>query len=160
MVVQPSRGFWLNRPLGGQAVVDVLCEGGALGVTRLPWGIPEEYQGKIGSLDIAAAVRYPQGKGRMLRFRDGMQVGKASLDGWHVALTVAGLLSGKIVMSRPAQLKMSFPESVDPAVRDENPILTQTLWRPGDDEPQSYPTGEEFRATKITKGEIGSLFSF
>jgi hypothetical protein len=31
----------------------------------------------------------------LLRFRDGLNVGKASFDGWSVDLTVASLLGGK-----------------------------------------------------------------
>ena len=36
VVVRPSQGFWMNRPRGGNLTLDLECEVGALGVTRIP----------------------------------------------------------------------------------------------------------------------------
>jgi hypothetical protein len=152
VVVTPSRGFWLNRPSGGTVAVDLICQGGAFGVTRVPWGIPHQYQGKTGSFDVAAAVRYPEGRGRMLRFRDGLAVGKTTLDGWQVTLTVAGLLAGKVVMQKPAKFKMTFPAAVSTEARDDWPVTTETLWRPGDHEPRQVASGEVILTTGMNKG--------
>jgi hypothetical protein len=152
VVVQPSRGFWMNRPIGGVVAVDFCCDGGAFGVTRVPWGIPHEYQGKTGSFDVAAAVRYREGRGGMLRFRDGLAVGKTSLDGWQVTLTVAGLLAGKVVMNKPAKFKLSFPAAVSTEARPEWPVTTETLWRPGDGQPREVAIGDVVWSKSMAKG--------
>jgi hypothetical protein len=153
VVVRPSRGFWLNRPEGGVVGVDIACDGGAFGVIRVPWGIPESFQGKTASMDVAAAVRYPQGKGRMLRFQDGLNVGKTSLSGWTVALTVAGLLGGKIVMSKPAQVRLAFPAVAATEPAGDAPILHEVLWRP--DDPDVLPSqAPDHPSTRLSQGGV------
>ena len=46
VVIHPSQGFFLIRRDLDSLVVEIACEGGAFGVTRIPWPVPQKYQGK------------------------------------------------------------------------------------------------------------------
>jgi hypothetical protein len=131
VVLQPSQQFFLNRRKVGSFTVEIECEGGAFGAASLPWGVPESYQGKEQSFDVAAHVKYPTGHGTLLRFKDGIHVGDAKTN-WAGILTAAAAATGTIVISKPARLKIKLPSNVDETVPDDAPILVQTLWRPGD----------------------------
>lgn len=132
IVIQPASGFWLTRSKIQSQTVEIECEGGAFGLTQVPWPVPGKYQGTKQSFDVGAYVEFRDGRGKMLRFRDGVAVGNATVDAWKGAATLIGAAGGMIVMSRPAKLTVKLPESVAEEVADEAPIVTKTLWRPGD----------------------------
>jgi hypothetical protein len=96
----------------------------------VPWAVPDKFQGKTQALDVAANVRYPEGKGKMVRYRGGVQVGKASTDAWKVALTVAAAMAGHITVTSPAKVKLPLPRNVFETVPDDAPIVTEILWQP------------------------------
>jgi hypothetical protein len=54
--------------------VEINCGPGAYGVARFLVAIPLDYQGKKLNLEVGASVRYPEGRGEMLRFRNGIPV--------------------------------------------------------------------------------------
>lgn len=134
VVLQPARGFFLNRPNLGTLTVEIECAGGGFGVTSVPWGIAKKFQGKKQSLDVGAKVTYPNGRGKMIRYRGGMQVGNASVDMWKGILTVAAAAGGMIVISKSAKVKLMIPNDVEEFVDDDLPIVTKTLWTPKDAE--------------------------
>jgi hypothetical protein len=68
----------------------------------------------------------------MLRFRDGIQVGNAIVEAWKGVGTLISAAGGMIMVSRPATLKVALPENVADNLKDDAPIVTTTLWRPGD----------------------------
>jgi hypothetical protein len=133
VVIRPARGFFLSRPEVESITLTIDCPGAGFGVARLPFGVPDRMQGKRQRLDVAADVNYPDGRGTMVRFRGGVQVGGANLEGWKIAVTVAGALGGKVVLWKPAQVKLLLPVGVREAVPDEAPIAYELLWRPGED---------------------------
>ncbi len=132
VVLNPSQQFFLNRRPVGSFRVEVECEGGAFGVISMPWGIPAPFQGQIQSFDVAAHVEYPGRRGRLLRYQDGLHVGKARKTVWSGVLTVAAATGGMIVLSKPALVKLRLPSDVDESVPEDAPLINQTLWRPGD----------------------------
>jgi hypothetical protein len=132
LVIRPARGFLLARPELETITLTIECPGAVFGVARMPYGVPNEIQGKKQSLDLAGEVEYPDGRGRMLRFLGGVRVGRPQLEAWKVAATVAGALGGQIVMWKPARLKVAMPAGVLEAVSDDAPIVYETLWRPGE----------------------------
>ncbi len=54
--------------------VEIECGRGAFGVGHFPVAIPAKFQGETLRLQATASVRYPEGKGEMLRFRNGVPV--------------------------------------------------------------------------------------
>jgi hypothetical protein len=133
VILQPSQQFFLNRRPVGSFTVEFECDGGAFGVLSLPWGVPGPFQGREQRFDVAASVEYPDGRGSMLRYRDGMRVGKASPSPWMGIACVAAAAGGLIVLpGKPAWWKGRLPAGVDETVPDDAPIICQTLWRPGD----------------------------
>jgi hypothetical protein len=132
VVLQPSRGFFLLRPGLASMTVEIECPAGGYGVTSVPWPVAKKFQGKRQSLDVGADVLYPEGRGAMIRYRGGAQVGTAGHDTWRTILTIAGAMGGVIVISRPARVKLRLPADVDESVDDDLPITTKVVWRLGD----------------------------
>ncbi len=143
VVLQPSKGFFLTRPDVAGMTVEIECPAGGYGVTSVPWPIAKKFQGKTQLLDVGADVRYPEGKGRMIRFRGGLQVNSAGRDVWRTVITVAGAMAGSIggmiVLSKPAKVKLKFPVDVEESVDDDLPISTKIVWKLGDAPDQSLP---------------------
>ena len=132
VVIQPSKGFFLNRPDLAGMTVEVDCPEGAYGVTAVPWPVVKKFQGKVQSLDVGADVLHPEGKGKMIRYKGGGQVGPAGRDTWGIVMTVAGALGGMIVLTSPAKLKLKLPADVEESVSDDLPITTEIVWKLGD----------------------------
>jgi hypothetical protein len=130
--LKPSRGFFMLRRAISQLSIGIICDGGAFGVAFVPWGIPLQYQGKKQDIDVGASVRFPKGKGELLRFRDGIEVKGPTLEAVRVALTVAGAVGGHFMIDTPARQSIRLPTDVAETVPDESPITVVTLWRPGD----------------------------
>jgi hypothetical protein len=131
VVVRTSKGFWMNRPDARTFVFAVDCEGGGFARAAMEVGVPVALQGQKQSFDVAAKIEYPNGRGRMLRFRDGLAVGKAGGDAFRIGLTVAAAATGSIVLSKPAQFKIVFPRGVRDVI-ETSEVTYESLWRPGD----------------------------
>jgi hypothetical protein len=116
------------------AEFDFDCPGGAYGVVTTPVGLPVTLQGKIVKFDIGADVEYPHGKGKMLRFRDGMLLRSNSdfIDTFARTTTVLGLLGGMIIWHRPARLRVTLPSDVAIALRRDQRPTSEVLWEPGE----------------------------
>lgn len=142
VVLQPARGFFLTKADLAALSIPIDCPGGGFGVVRVPWGIPIHLHGTRQTLDVAARVRYPHGQGALLRFRDGLVVGSAKAD-WHSALTVGALLTGALVLSRPAKFQLTLPVDVQEFVPSDAPINAETLWVPGDPVPAAAADARE-----------------
>ncbi len=89
-------------------------------------------------------MRYPEGQGALLRFGYGLKVGHADWVGWtgpkSGAAPAAPLsTTGKLMLMSPARAEIAVPVGVIETVPDDSPIVTQTLWRPGDpDDPMLH----------------------
>ncbi len=132
VVLQPSKGFFLVRPDLASMTIAIECPAGGFGVTRVPWPVAKKFQGKAQWVDVGADVRYPEGRGKMIRYRGGGQVGTAGRDIGLAILTVAGAMGGMIVLKKPAKVKLRFPVGVEEAVDEDLPISTKIVWRLGD----------------------------
>lgn len=140
VAIRQSRTRVFGRPVLPGLFVDIDCPGAAFGVTRVPWAVPQEFQGKRQSFDVAAGVYYPEGCGRLLRFRQGLPVGEAAMDDWSTALSVATALTGNVILYQPAKIEISIPKDVREHHDDEVAITTTILWKPGDPEPRPCRT--------------------
>ena len=122
--------------------IPIDCEEAAYGVVRAPYAVHPNYQGTTRIFEISAAAHYPNGKGKLLRFRGGMGVGRVKMQNWSgaAAMMTLGLAGmGVIGWSRPASMKLLLPKGVAPEVPEDAPLLADTLWRLGDPVPQLVP---------------------
>lgn len=124
-----------KRQFEGVAI-NMPIEGGAVGVARAPIGIPAKFQGRRIIFDVAAATRYPQGKGSLLRFRNGLRVGGiGGINGsgtGEIAVTIAALAAGGIAISRPTHITCTAPQGVAEATPAELAPTMEVWWKPGD----------------------------
>ena len=134
IALRPAQGFLLGRRDIEAITFEVDCGPAAFGVAKIPIPIPGKYQGKRQSFEVGASVSYPNGKGRRLRFRDGICLRRNSSfgDTFSTALTVAGAMGGMIVLSKPATAKIQLPIGVREFVPEELAPEVMTLWELGD----------------------------
>lgn len=134
IALRPAKGFFLTRARIEAITFEIPCEGGAFGFVSLPVGLPPEVQGKLQSFEVGASVEYPEGRGRRLRFRDGifLRTNANFGRGFQTALTVAGALGGAIVWSSPATVAIPLPGGVAGELTNPESPIYETWWRPGD----------------------------
>ena len=129
LILQPGgKSFSLRRHGVPTVAVQIDCPGGAVGVTRVPYPVPAQYQGKQVRYEVAARTTYPAGAGRMLRFREGLRVGTHRHALGQAAKTLGLLAVGVISYSRPASIMIALPTGVAEAVPPEATIQTELLW--------------------------------
>jgi hypothetical protein len=134
IALRPARGFFLTRAKIETITFEIACDAGAFGVATLPIPLPQDVQGKQQSFEVGASVEYPQGKGKRLRFRDGVFLRTNTKFGnsFGTALTVAGALGGAIVLSSPATVTIALPSAaVDELPFNSMPSST-LIWKLGD----------------------------
>jgi len=140
---RPCQGLIvLKRGLSMIAAIPIDCDAAGFGVVRVPYGVHADYQGSVRTFEVSAAVRYSQGRGKLLRFRGGRGVGKAKVNSWAgaEAIMMVGMLGlGHIAVSRAASLKLALPKGVQETVPEDSPIMFETLWRLGDEMPEAIP---------------------
>jgi hypothetical protein len=132
ILLRGSPGLFSGRPDVSDITLGVSCGPAEFGRSSIPWSIPSELQGKMISLSVYAGVRYPSGRGKLLRFRDGMRVGAVGMDTWREGLQVAGALVGALVISRPARIKLRRPSGASPTAQGSMAADTKIIWRLGD----------------------------
>jgi hypothetical protein len=134
IALRPAKEFFV-RPDMDTIAIYAQCDGGAFGVHRIAVGIPRQMQGRKVKLEVGASVTYPDGRGKMLRFREG-HVLRADTDfhnSFARSMTIAGALSGAIVLTKPAATKLQIPPNVSEQIPDDIEPHTAILWRPGDE---------------------------
>ncbi len=140
VVRPPAHAFAFGKRDFEGVAIDIQCEGGAFGIAHAPVAIPSIFQGRALLVDVRAATHYPDGGGQLLRFRNGVRVGRASKSGLGSAaaavgaagITVAMLATGVALHALRPIVTLSFPQGVAEAVPLDAQPLVETLWRPGD----------------------------
>jgi len=133
VVLKPSVGFFLTRKKVRNMALDIECGPAAFGLAQIPFPVPEKYQGQTVSFDVGAAVRYPEGRGKMLRYREGLTVGTAKFSSYGgQALTLAGLFVGAAIISRAARATVLLPVGVKEELPEDTPVEIEALWKLGD----------------------------
>ncbi|MDB5335301.1 MAG: GTP-binding protein LepA [Planctomycetaceae bacterium] len=134
IALRPARGFFLTRAKIDTITFEIACDAAAYGVATLPIPLPREIQGKPQSFEVGASVNYPQGKGKRLRFRDGVFLRTNTNFGnsFGTALKVAGALGGAIVLSSPATATVLLPTDVAEELPSNSESNTTQIWKLGD----------------------------
>jgi hypothetical protein len=135
VVLQPPvKSLGIRRlPIPG-IDVDIDCDGGAFGVCRVPWPIGAAMQGKKVAFEIACATRFAQGRGKLLRYREGLRAGTPG-SGRNVAATAGLLLVGVVSVSRPATVTFTLPTGVAEQTPAGIEPVVEIVYRP------DLPTG-------------------
>lgn len=148
VIALPDKSFLLGKHRFPGVALDIACGGGALGLVSAPIGIPAKYQGRSTKFELAAATAYPTGKGKLLRFRNGLRVGKADASGLGSLSTTVGLLAiGVVRWTKPATISLAPPIGAAEAVDQTTKPSVQILWRPG--EPREKVTNNLHRALAV-----------
>jgi hypothetical protein len=134
IALRPAKELF-RRPNMDTIAFEVNCDGGAFGLHRMAIGIPPKLQGRWVKFEVGASAQYPEGRGHMLRFRDGISLRADTQfkDAYSRSVTIAGAFGGAIVLSRPASVKVKVPENVAEHVPAEIEPHIAILWRPGDE---------------------------
>lgn len=135
VVSPPLKSFSLGGRQFPAVAVDIQCDGGAVGVVRTAFGVPAKFQGRRILFEVAAATKYRGGRGQLLRFRNGMRVGKANSSGLGAAVVAAAVVTamsaGSVLHSTPASIAIDLAQPVSEETPQQDPVA-RTLWRPGD----------------------------
>ena len=136
IVIKPGvPSFRIMRMKLPSVVFDVHCGPGGFGVARIFYPVPQKYQGKKVNLEVGANVKYPQGRGQMVRFRDGLRTGPANFGGVGDGMITAGLLLvGVVHIGKAAWWKGVLPRNVSETAPSSD-IEIETLWE------MDLPTG-------------------
>jgi hypothetical protein len=134
IVLRHSKGLFGRREFDTIAF-RVDCDGGAFGIVGSPISVPAHLQGKTVSFEVGASAIYPSGKGRQLRFRDGivLRADAQFNDVFSKTATIVGALGGAIIISSPAKAKLRLPINVTEYPPEEIESRQEILWRPGDE---------------------------
>jgi hypothetical protein len=136
IVIQPPAKF---LGLGKSEVpgidLAVECDGGAFELYQIPWPMPQSFGGRKVKFQVAASCSYPSGRGKLMRFRDGMRVGTPGGGAVNAAVTGGLLLIGVIHISKPASISFVLPSGITRPGPHNIPVVHKTLWRP------DLPTG-------------------
>src|SRR4051794_17821405 len=111
VLVQASERMLAPHKLLPDARVSVACGPAAFGKAWGPWAIPKELRGKSISVDVTASCKYPKGRGKMLRYRAGLNVGTAPQSVVSDSIKLIGALGG-FHGGAPARARLLLPEDV------------------------------------------------
>ena len=136
VALRPARGFFLTRAKFDLITYEIHCPPAGFGVALLAVPIPAHLQGKRQAFEVGASVRYPEGRGQRIRFRDGIFVraNRISGDPFSTALAVAGAATGSIVLTSPATVTVNLPKDVVEELTLQLAPEIKILWQLGDPE--------------------------
>jgi hypothetical protein len=134
IALRPARGFFLTRAKIESLTFEIPCDGAAYGVATLPLPLPSAMFGKKQAFEVGASVTYPEGKGKRMRFHDGifLRANTNFGDSFGTALTIAGALTGSIVYSSPATVTLQLPSTAAEEVPSDAQASLTVFWKLGD----------------------------
>ena len=144
----PQRTLGIGRWPMATIAVTVDCDGAAFGVHRTPWPVPAKLQGRSARCDVAAKARYPNGRGKLMRYREGIRAGVPGSDVGRAALMLGAAAVGSLYLSEPAHWRVRLPTGLPEFDPTGETATTEILWRP------DLPTGG-FPIEPTTQSRIG-----
>ena len=131
VLVRTSERFLAPQRHLPDARVSLTCEPGAFGKAICNWPLPLELQGKKVLVDVMAKRKYPQGRGKLIRFRSGLMVGSVPGSAISDVLKFLGIFGG-IHGGQSARTELLLPSGVASNLGVGTEERTQTLWKLGD----------------------------
>lgn len=134
IALRPAEGFFLTRAKMEVITFEIECPPSGFGFVRMAFPIPPKLQGKKQRFEVGASVKYPLGKGRRVRFHDGIFLRANSNfgDAFTTAIALAGTVGGGLVLSRPAEVTIPLPSGVADSVDENLTPQLDILWQQGD----------------------------
>lgn len=134
IALRPARGFFMTRAKIDTITFEIECPPAGFGFSRIAIPVPENLQGKRQSFEVGASVEYPDGKGRRVRFHDGVFLRSNTNfeDSLGTALMIAGAATGSLVLSNPETTKTYMPVDVADEVPDGLVPESKILWQLGE----------------------------
>lgn len=111
--------------------IEFAVDGGEFGVCRMPINIPEQLRGCELSFDLTGRNHFPEGRGRMLLFRDGMAIGKWEQKALNYIM-VAAAVTGHIHIARAANITLCLPSAARSFDSILHPNKVESIWTPDD----------------------------
>jgi hypothetical protein len=88
----------------------IICEGGEFGKTSSDFGLPLHFKSQDILWNVAATSKYRNGRGKLLRLRDGLRVGtEAQISAGREVLRFIGALT-HFHSEKPARIAIKFPD--------------------------------------------------
>jgi hypothetical protein len=113
--------------------VTISCDGGEFGRKYCVCGLPLRYKGETILWDVAAQSKYPNGRGKLLRVKDGVRVGsEIRFAAFRQVVRTIGMFM-HLHSEKPARLKIKFPEQTF-LFEGIGAWEQETFWMPGEDE--------------------------
>ena len=133
IALRPARGFFLARAGIDAITFEVTCPPAGFGFARIALPLSVKVQGKRQSFEVGASAHYPEGKGRRIRYHDGVFLRSNTNFGnsFNTALAITGAATGSIVFSKPAIVTLALPSGVAEDVTKGLVPYTQILWQQG-----------------------------
>ncbi|MCA9235478.1 MAG: hypothetical protein KDA44_08390 [Planctomycetales bacterium] len=134
VAIRAGQDFWMKRANIETICMDIDCGPGEFGMANMPLPISNKLQGQKQSFEVGASVRYPDGRGKQLRFADGLLLRTNSDFGnpFHSTLQAGYLLTGGIMLKRPAKVTTRLPSEVASEIPADVVGEVKVLWRLGD----------------------------
>ena len=88
---------------------------------------------------VGAAVRYPLGRGRTVRFKPGLNAGAFNSLSGGLPLGLAIVAAFGFAFVRAARVQLEFPTNVQTDVGNETSAYEETFWKWGDPVDASIP---------------------
>lgn len=132
--LRPARGFFGRRDMSAVAF-EITCGPAAFGVSTVMLPVPKPLQGSRQKFEVGASVDYPDGRGSMLRFRDGSVIRTDSEfgDAFSTSLATVAVFTGALVIpGRPPNVSLDLPSAVAEETLSNSEVVTKTLWQLGD----------------------------
>jgi hypothetical protein len=128
--LDPPKRFWFGRLPLAPARFEIDCGGGECGIARVCYPVPPESQGQAVSFEVAARTKYAQGRGQLLRYREGLRVGPRQ-GGASAIVSLAAACVGVLYLSRSARAILQLPVGVASSVDSVNSQASlEIIWRP------------------------------
>ena len=132
VLIRASSGLFSGKPNLSDIRLGISCGPAEFGCSTIAWAIPEHLQGQKIALSLYASANYPNGRGALLRYQDGLRVGSLGADVWREGLQIAAAVTGSLVISRSARISFILPKGVDGAIQETIAVDTKILWRLGE----------------------------
>ena len=137
IAVRPARGFFLTRAKIDTITFDIDCPAAGFGFVRFAIPVPAKLQGKKQSFEVGASASHPEGKGKRLRFHDGvfLRTNSNFSKPFGTAALIAGAATASIplvALAQPVTTSVALPSGVAEEIPENLEPVLKILWKLGD----------------------------
>lgn len=133
ITIRPALGFFLTRVKTDTMTVEIPCPPGGFGYARIAIPVPRDLQGTGQSFEVIASIRYPDGRGKRLRFQDGICVppDRKFESAFRIGLRAFASLALLTSLTGPKTVTIEMPLGVAEDIPKFIAPEVKVLWRVG-----------------------------